>query len=180
MKLNIILIAVILGGFTSEAQYNPLWIKHCRDIPSKAEDYGRLADVLNGKNQGQAADSEMDLLVGICYMGSGNPDLAHQMFDKIMSSANSPGSRANVTNDAINFEKFLKNQNAVSKAEIVSEHLNLRRGPDKDAPLRGRAFHGETYSVLEQKGDWAYVINIKGQGWVLTVEDNSPNIKVIN
>jgi len=87
-----------------------LWIKHCRDIPSKDADYVRLASVLSGKNQGQAADCEIDLLLGICYLGSGKSDQADQMFGKITSATNLPQSRANVAEDAKNFQKFLQSK----------------------------------------------------------------------
>ena len=51
---------------------------------------------------------------------------------------------------------------------VVSEALNLRRGPDTTYDVIDVLAAGESLSVLAERGDWAWVDRGGVQGWVCT------------
>ena len=155
------------------AQYNPLWIRHCRAIPKAKADYAELVPIIEDKIS-KSSDAELKFLLGICQFGSGSVDDAIDSFDKVM---NDPSAKADITNDAENFKKYLRNGGFTDQIEVAIAYTNIRKGPDQDAPLKGRIYKGDGFTVLKEQGEWAYVINIQNQGWVQTVKDGNEIMK---
>ncbi len=171
---NIFLLLIILFiGSSAIAQYNPLWIRHCRAIPKAKADYTELVPIIEDKIA-KSYDPELKFLLGICQFGSGAVDVAMDSFDEVM---NDPNAKADVSNDAENFKDYLKNRGFTDQIEVAVGYINIRKGADEDAPLKGRIYKGDRFTILAEEGSWLYVINIQNQGWVLATKNNAELMK---
>ena len=72
---------------------------------------------------------------------------------------------------------ILKNGGFTDQIEVVVAYTNIRKGADDNAPLKGRIYKGDRFTILKEDGLWAYVINIENQGWVLTAKDSGEVMK---
>ena len=173
MRTLVLLFLVALTTTSSLAQYNPLWIRHCRAIPKNKADYTELVPIVEDK-VARSSDAELKFLLGICQFGSGSVDAAIDSFDDVM---NDPSAKADVRNDAENFREYLKNGGFTDQIEVAAAYTNIRKGPDEDAPLKGRIYKGDRFTILNENGSWAYIINIQNQGWVLTTKNSTEIMK---
>lgn len=164
---------ILFIGSSAIAQYNPLWIRHCRAIPKAKADYTELVPLIEDKIA-KNPDAELSFLLGICQFGSGSVDDAIDSFDEVM---NDPSAKADVSNDAENFKKYLKNGGFTDQIQVATAYTNIRKGPDENAPLKGRIYQGDGFTILKEDGVWAYIINIQNQGWVLTTKNSSEIMK---
>lgn len=162
-------------GTTAMAQYNPLWIRHCRAIPKSKADYQELIPVLEDKIA-KKSDPELYFLLGVCYAGNGEADEALDFFEEVLNDATA---KADITNDSENFREFLDNGGFENQVEVMISYTNIRKGPDNEAPLKGRVYKGNRFTVLDKDGDWLYIINIENQGWVLSVKEGTELLKTI-
>jgi len=168
LRNTFLLLIILFIGSSAIAQYNPLWIRHCRAIPKSKADYTELVPIIEDKIA-KRSDPELKFLLGICQFGSGAVDIAIDSFDEVM---NDPTAKADVNNDAENFKEYLKNGGFTDQIEVAAPYLNIRKGADDDAPLKGRIYKGDRFTILLEKGSWMYVINIQNQGWVLATKNN--------
>ncbi len=173
MRNTFLLFGLLFLGFSVMAQYNPLWIRHCRAIPKAKADYTELVPIIEDKIA-KSPDAELKFLLGICQFGAGSVDAAIDSFDEVM---NDPTAKADVSNDAENFKKYLRNGGFTNQIEVAIAYTNIRKAPNEDAPLKGRIYQGDGFTILKEEGNWAYIINIQNQGWVLTAKNNSEIMK---
>lgn len=176
MRTILILTFSLFLFVSATAQYNPLWIRHCRAIPKSSEDYSKLAELLDGKIKRQSADAEMDFLLGICLLGSNQNDKAADIFNQI---TNNSSAKASIKADALNYQQYLRKISSGQKMEIVVNYTNTMKAPDEKAPLRGRVYQGDQFVVTKEEGNWAYIINKENQGWILKSKDGSEIAKAI-
>ncbi len=175
VRNTFLLVFSLFIGSSAMAQYNPLWIRHCRAIPKAKADYTELVPIIVDKIA-KSSDAELKFLLGICQFGAGSVNEAIDSFDEVM---NDPSAKADVSNDAENFKKYLRNGGFTNQIEVAIDYTNIRKGPDENAPLKGRIYNGDGFTILKEEGNWAYVINIQNQGWVLTTKNTTEIMKKI-
>ncbi|MEQ9423106.1 MAG: SH3 domain-containing protein [Cyclobacteriaceae bacterium] len=175
MKLLLSTLVIMFFAGSSMAQYNPLWIKHCRNIPTTPESYKGFATTLESKVAMSPDDDELNFLLAVSYLGIDEKDRAKKIFDELAGAA---GTKASIKVEAENYKKFMETNNP-GQVKIAIKYLNLKKAPDDDAPLKGRVYQDAEFSVIEEQGDWLYIVNVGNQGWVSRGDDLNPNVKGI-